>query len=89
MVQRYPEQFHAFVGTGQMVSFFETALFDYNFALNLARGQGDTGKVQQLEKQGPPPYYGSNVVWDQANYLLDGFAYMNSDPNINGGFNTP
>jgi pimeloyl-ACP methyl ester carboxylesterase len=89
MVQRYPEQFHAFVGTGQMVDFLETDLFDYNFALNLAKERGDTAKAAQLEKQGPPPYYGSNVVWDQTNYLLDGFAYMDSDPNINGGFNTP
>jgi pimeloyl-ACP methyl ester carboxylesterase len=88
MVQRYPEQFHAFVGTGQMVDFLETDLFDYNFALNLAKQTGNTAKVQQLEGQGPPPYYGSNVSWTQTNYLLDGFAYMNSDPNINGGFNT-
>jgi pimeloyl-ACP methyl ester carboxylesterase len=89
MAQRDPEQFYAFVGTGQMVSFLETDLSDYNFALNRAKQQGDAAKVRQLEGQGPPPYYGSNVAWTQTNYLLDGFAYMDSDPNINGGFNTP
>jgi len=89
MAQRDPQQFYAVVGTGQMVSFLETDLFDYHFALNLAQQRGDTAKVSQLEAQGPPPYYDANVTWTQTNNLLYGFAYMDSDPNIVGGFNTP
>jgi pimeloyl-ACP methyl ester carboxylesterase len=88
MVQRSPELFRAFVGTGQMVSFLDTEIFDYNFALDLARQRGDTNKVRQLEQQGPPPYYGNEVVGKQTNYLLDGFAYMEANPNITGGFHT-
>jgi hypothetical protein len=33
LVQRYPELFHAFVGTGQMVAFTATNRMDYEFAL--------------------------------------------------------
>ena len=88
-MKRYPELFHAFVGTGQMVDFVETEVYDYNFGLKLAQQRGDTQKVAQLQQQGPPPYYGDSVVLKQGNYLLDGFAYMNDNPAINDdGWNT-
>jgi pimeloyl-ACP methyl ester carboxylesterase len=82
MVQRRPDLFYAFAGTGQMVSFLETDRADYAFALRLARERGDTKKLANLAVQGPPPYYGKGVALKQARYLLDGFAYMNADPNI-------
>ncbi|HEX2515480.1 MAG TPA: alpha/beta hydrolase [Chloroflexota bacterium] len=89
LVQRHPELFHAFAGTGQMVAFLETDRLDYEFALRLARERGDAAKVAALERQGPPPYYGEGVAWKQAAYLLDGFAYMNADPAIAAdGFDT-
>lgn len=89
LVQRYPELFHAFVGTGQMVAFLENDLMCYNFALQLAEDNGDTGKVEKLIAQGPPPYYGKRVALQQAAYLLDGFAYMNANPAItDSGMNT-
>jgi pimeloyl-ACP methyl ester carboxylesterase len=89
LVQRYPELFHAFIGTGQMVAFTETDVLCYEFALNWARERGDAEKVAQLEAQGPPPYYGAGVAMKQAAYLLDTFAYMNQNPAIpDNGFNT-
>lgn len=89
LVQRYPELFQAFVGTGQMVAFLENDLMCYDFALQLAEENGDTDKVEKLIAQGPPPYYGKRVALQQAAYLLDGFAYMNSNPAItNSGMNT-
>lgn len=89
LVQRYPDLFHAFAGTAQMVDFLETDLFCYDFALDLAQQQGNTAKLEQLREQGPPPYYGDGVAWKQVNYLRDTYAYMNQDPDIRGGFNTP
>ena len=62
LVQRYPELFHAFAGTAQMVDFLETDLYCYDFAIELAQERGDTGKVRQLQEQGPPPYYGDGVA---------------------------
>ena len=89
LVQRYPELFHAHVGTAQMVDFLETDRVDYEFALEWAKERGDTRKVAQLEAQGPPPYYGDDVAWQQVNYLKDTYAYMNQDPNVITNFNTP
>lgn len=84
MVQRYPELFHAFAGTGQMVAFTENDVLCYNFALNWAKERGDSAKVATLTKQGPPPYYDKNIAMEQAVYLLDTFTYMNQNPAING-----
>jgi pimeloyl-ACP methyl ester carboxylesterase len=89
LVQRYPDLFHAFIGTGQMVAFKETDILCYEFALRWAQERGDTQKVERLKQQGPPPYYGKGVAWKQATYLLDTFAYMNQNPAIaDNGFNT-
>lgn len=87
--QRYPDLYHAFAGTGQMVAFLENDQICYDFALNWARERGDTGKVDKLLAQGPPPYYGKGVAMKQAAYLMDTFNYMNSNPAIqDNGFNT-
>lgn len=88
MVQREPEWFHAFVGTGQMVAFLETDEICYEFALRLAEERGDNRKIEQLKRQGPPPYYGKGVAQKQLAYLLDTYAYMNQNPDIIPGFNT-
>jgi pimeloyl-ACP methyl ester carboxylesterase len=88
MVQRYPDLFHAFIGTAQMVAFLETDLICYEFAINWARERGDTNQVERLQNQGPPPYYGDGVAWKQIAYLKDTYAYMNQDPATIGGFNT-
>lgn len=89
MVQREPEYFHAFIGTGQMVAFLETDLMCYDFAMKLAQERGDIEKISQLKKQGPPPYYGKGMALKEATYLMDTFNYMNADPSIyDDGFNT-
>jgi pimeloyl-ACP methyl ester carboxylesterase len=89
MVQRYPELFHAFIGTGQMVAFLENDLICYDFALRLAAERGDIKQVEKLKQQGPPPYYDRDVALKSATYLMETFNYMNKNPAIaNAGFNT-
>lgn len=88
MVQRSPEQFYAFFGTGQMVAFKENDILCYEFALRWARERGDLAKVDSLERQGPPPYYGAGVAQKQALFLLDTFAYMNENPAVLRAGNT-
>jgi pimeloyl-ACP methyl ester carboxylesterase len=89
VVQRYPELFHAFAGTGQMVAFLENDLLCYDFALRWAQERGDAGKLEALTRQGPPPYYGQGVARKQAAYLLDTFNYMNGNSAIaDNGFST-
>ena len=89
MVQRNPELFHAFIGTGQMVAFLETDLMCYDFAKKWAQERGDVEKIARLQNQGPPPYYGKGVALKEAAYLTDTFNYMNQNPAISDdGFNT-
>ncbi len=82
MVQKQPELFHSFVGTGQMVSFLDTEKYCYDLALKTAREKDDSGTVRKLEKQGPPPYYGKGVAMKMANYLMYLFKVMNANPVI-------
>ena len=89
MVQRQPESFHALIGTGQMVAFLENDLMCYNFAIQWAQERGDMKKAAQLQKHGPPPYYGKDVAIKEAAFLMDTFNYMNANPAIaDDGFNT-
>ena len=89
VVQRYPELFQAFIGTGQMVAFLENDRICYDFALRLAQERGDMKQVAKLKQQGPPPYYGNDVALKSATYLIETFNYMAKNPAIaNQGFNT-
>lgn len=90
LVKQYPKLFHAFIGTGQMVSFSETETYDYNKALEIAHEKGDTKKISELKKQGPPQYYGKNMVWKEAAYSMYLSDYMAKNPDIyRAGYNTP
>ncbi len=89
LVQQYPELFHAFIGTGQMVAFLENDLMCYDFALEWAHERGNSKKVEKLIKQGPPPYFGKGMAWKENAFLIDTFSYMNANPAIDdNGANT-
>jgi pimeloyl-ACP methyl ester carboxylesterase len=61
-VQERPDLFHAYIGTAQMVNVRETDQTIYRMLLENALETGDTGFVEQLKAQGPPPYFGNNPV---------------------------
>lgn len=89
MVQQHPDLYHAFVGTAQMVAFLETDSYDYNLALQIAQERGDTGTVEGLRQQGPPPYYGDGVAMKVTRYIMYLSSYMMQNPEITGpGYDT-
>ncbi|WP_394249446.1 alpha/beta fold hydrolase [Arthrobacter pityocampae] len=55
-VQQEPELYHAYIGTGQMVSPLETDTIFYEDTLAWAQRSSDTALVAELERIGPPPY---------------------------------
>ena len=55
-VTQRPDLYHAFVGTGQMVSQRATDRIFYDDTLAWAARTGDDRLVAQLEASGPPPY---------------------------------
>ena len=55
-VQQHPELFHAYVGTGQMVSPRETDIMFYEDTLAWAEQTGNDALAATLSQNGPPPY---------------------------------
>lgn len=55
-VQRQPDLFYAFIGSGQMVSPRETDLRFYQDVLDLAARDGNAELAAQMRAYGPPPY---------------------------------
>ena len=89
LIDRHPEDYNAFIGTGQMVNFVETERIDYMKALQLADKKSDTKTAEKLKANGLPPYYGKDVTFKSAVYLNYLSSYMMSNPNItNLGYNT-
>jgi pimeloyl-ACP methyl ester carboxylesterase len=82
VVQRYPELFHAFIGTGQEVAFLENESIRYDLALRLAQERGDMQQVEKLKQQGTPPYYGNDVMPKMLTYLNDLNKYRNDRQNL-------
>lgn len=56
LVRDYPELYHALVTTGQMVAPVENDIQMYEFALERRTEQGRMDDVDQLRRNGPPPY---------------------------------
>jgi pimeloyl-ACP methyl ester carboxylesterase len=89
LIDKSPELYHTFIGTGQMIAFVETEIMDYELALKIAREKGDAEKIDKLTANGSPPYYGNDVTWKSADYLNYLSSYMAQNPAIkNGGYNT-
>ena len=89
LIDRYPESYHAFIGTAQMIDFAETERMDYAKAMEIAKDNNDTAIIKQLEENGAPPYYGKDVTWKSSVYLNYFSARMASNPAIhNPGYNT-
>lgn len=89
LVDRNPERYHAFIGTGQMVSFLDTEMKCYKTAIQIAMDRGDWDKLNELKLQGSPPYYGEDMIWKTSAYLMYLSNYMANNPDIHGqGYTT-
>jgi len=89
LAERYPESYHALIGTAQMVDFAETERMDYAKAMEIAAAKGDAALLEQLAANGSPPYYGADVTLKSAVYLNCLSAYMAGNPEIrNPGYHT-
>jgi pimeloyl-ACP methyl ester carboxylesterase len=67
-VQQHPELYHAYLGSGQMVSQRETDRLIYNDLLSLAHEREDVELVRTVQAQGEPPY---DTIW--GNVLAMGY----------------
>lgn len=89
LIDRYPQNYRAFIGTGQMVDFAETERLDYAKAIEIAEQRGDVKLANLLREKGEPPYYGSDMVWKSALYLNYLSEYMAGLTDVRSpGYNT-
>ena len=56
LVKRYPELFHAYIGTGQVISVYENESVGYEHALEAAREQNNLEAIEALEGIAPYPH---------------------------------
>ncbi|GAA0466617.1 hypothetical protein Ade02nite_46430 [Paractinoplanes deccanensis] len=66
-LQRHPEKFAAYIGTGQGVDLRASDRLFYDDILAWARATGRDGVAKQLAAQGPPPY---SDVWGYEPIML-------------------
>jgi pimeloyl-ACP methyl ester carboxylesterase len=67
-VQRRPDLFHAWIGSGQMVDVVETDQRIYDDLVALAQRTGDGGLADTLKRMGVPPY--RDMPWSNARLLF-------------------
>lgn len=56
MVQRRPDLFHAYIGTGQVSNMPGSQQMSYDHMLEKARATADVRTLEALEQLGPPPF---------------------------------
>lgn len=88
VAERRPDLVAAFLGTGQMVAFRENDAACYELMLDWARKGGEAKKVETLERQGPPPYYGKRVARRLSAFLMDTWDYMRTESGVPGSEGT-
>ncbi len=78
LVQEYPELYYAYIGNGQMVNVIRDDVMGYELALNYSVERGDVKMVETLQRNGPPPYTGEDMLDKYVTYLDVLNDYMHS-----------
>lgn len=80
LVQQYPDLFHAFISTGQMVDPVENDIMMYDFAIKLLTEQGRLDDVDRLRQNGPPPYDGDELIgkFNAINEVINGYMHAHA-----------
>jgi pimeloyl-ACP methyl ester carboxylesterase len=69
LVQKYPDLYHAYIGNAQMINTTGNDLMGYELALKYSIERGDTKMVETLQRNGPPPYTGEDMLSKYVAYL--------------------
>jgi pimeloyl-ACP methyl ester carboxylesterase len=78
LVQGYPDLYYAYIGNGQMVNAVRDDQMGYELALKYSTERGDTKMVEQLRRNGPPPYTEADMLDKYVTYLDVLNDYMNA-----------
>lgn len=76
LVQKYPDLFYAYIGSGQMVNTTKNDVMGYVFAIKQAINRGDHKTVESLQRNGSPPYLGDGMFMKYTAYMMALNNYM-------------
>lgn len=82
-VQKFPDQFYAYIGAAQMVNIAKTDQYMYRYVLNAARKAGDDKLVSKLMASGEPPYYGEGMLNKYRLFLTSYAGYYRAENPFN------
>ena len=81
VVNKYPDLFHAYIGTGQVVNMKRNEQLAYKYTLEEAKERNDEKAIQKLEEIGLPPYddlINSTIIRSKLTRKLGGTMYKDS-----------
>ncbi len=78
LIQQYPSDYYAYIGTGQMVNTTENDQLGYRLALKIVEEKGEKKLRNELIEYGEPPYTGERMALKYAAYNNVLFDYMGS-----------
>jgi pimeloyl-ACP methyl ester carboxylesterase len=80
LVQQYPDLFHAFISTGQMVDPVQNDILMYEFAIALLTEQEQLEEVEQLRLNGSPPYDGNQLIgkFNSINAIVNDYMHTHA-----------
>lgn len=75
-----PEYYAGMIGTGQMIDFLEIDKMNYQMAMEFAKKDHDQKLIDQLTREGEPPYYSGNICMRSMPYISRLSTYMANHP---------
>lgn len=70
MAKKYPEYFHAYIGTAQVVGLLDNLITSYDWTIKRAKELGNQKAINELEQIGRPPFHHfSKGLWKYSVWL--------------------
>ncbi|MCM3768590.1 alpha/beta fold hydrolase [Neobacillus niacini] len=70
MAKKYPEYFHAYIGTAQVVGLLDNLITSYDWTMKRAKELGNQKAITELEQIGKPPFHHfSKGLWKYSVWL--------------------
>jgi proline iminopeptidase len=79
LIQRYPEDYAAYIGTGQVANVVQNEQGSYDFALAMAHEDGNTEAIDALEAVGRPDDDGEYATEDGPDVTMAWVGYYGGD----------
>jgi len=91
LIKKYPNDYYAYIGVGQVISFAKNEIGSYNYALQKARATNNKEALQELENVGKPDAagnYNDDSGYDITSKWIENFGAEIHDPEKCSNYDT-